>query len=346
MKHTGSVPFIYASAISALPGVLDDQGGRVDRPFREAGVPVELASEPEQVLPMRGYLALFEAAARETGDEFFGVSLGERTEISDLGTLGHLITGAPTLCRAIAVTDIMIRYFSPTARCRLEIDAETALWHYRLTPVGDFHEALRLDSEYSLFLFRAVVRLAAGPDWQPNEILLAQATPHQLRSLQSRLGAPTRVGGTGYALVFPRDLLDLPMTYAKPLGKMKRRALLAQLISSGPEGSFIGSLRAIVRGQLYGGYPEMSSVARATGLSVRTFQRRLAEQGLAYSELVADVRRDLAREMLADPSRSQLDITLSLGYSDAANFSRAFKQWTGMAPSEFRRSMLPSPAAT
>ena len=135
------------------------------------------------------------------------------------------------------------------------------------------------------------------------------------------------------------------MTYAEPLGEIERQALRTRLVSTAPEDSFVGSVKAIIRSQLSGGYPEISAVARSTELSVRTFQRRLAEEGVVYSDLVAAVRRDLAQEMLADPSRSQLDVSMSLGYADAANFTRAFRQWTGATPSAFRRALERSPAA-
>lgn len=344
MARSGPIPFIYASIIAPVPDVIADRGGRVERPFRETGIPVELASEPEQVLPICDYLALLEAGAREIGDDLFGISLAERLEIDDLGPFGRLLTGAPTLSRAIETTNTLIQHYSPACRSWLEVEDEAVQWHYRLTGVHNCREGRRLDGEYSLSLFRTLIRLAAGPNWQPSGILVEQATPQQLRALQSRFGAPAHCESTGYALVFPRDLLDLPMTYAEGLTELKRQALLTRLISSGPEDSFVGSIKAIIRSQLCGGYPEISAVTRSTGLSVRTLQRRLAEEGVVYTDLVAGVRRDLARNMLADPSRSQLDISISLGYSDAANFARAFKQWSGLTPGEFRQSLAHSPA--
>ena len=48
-------------------------------------------------------------------------------------------------------------------------------------------------------------------------------------------------------------------------------------------------------------------------------------------------------QMLADPSQSQLEVSMSLGYADAANFTRAFRHWTGVTPTDFRRSMEHSP---
>ena len=345
MGSTNFVSFIYASIIAPVPDLIADSGGKVERPFRQSGVPVELASEPERTVPLRDYLTLLERAAHETGDEHFGVSMGERLKIDDLGPFGRLLTGAPTLRRAIGTTNALIQRYSPALRSWLEIEGETVRWHYQVTGVRDCRAGRRLHCESSMVLFRKLIRLAAGPNWQPSEILLEQATPQQLRVFQSRLGAPARSGGTDYSLVFPRELLDLPMTYAEPLGQMERRALLIRLISSRPEDSFVASVRAILRGQLCGGYPEMLRVARSTELSVRSFQRRLAKEGMTYSDLVADVRHDVAQEMLADPSKSQLDISMSLGYSDAANFTRAFKQWTGATPSQFRRSLERSPAA-
>lgn len=339
MKPFASTPFVYASMIASVPDVLADHGGKVDRPFSEVGVPIELASQPELIIPIHDYLNLLASGARETGDEHFGVSMAERMKIEDLGPFGRLISGAPTLRRAIETTNALVHKFSPAMKCWLELEGDTARWSYQLNGVRNGGEGYRLDCEASLVLFRTVVRLATSSGWQPSEILLGQTTRRNLRSFQSRFGGSTRYAETAYALDFPRALLDLPMIYAQPLGELQQQALLTRLNSTRPEDSFVGFVKAVIRSQLCGGYPEISAVARATEMTVRTFQRRLAEAGLVFSNLVADVRRDLAQEMLADPWKKQLDISLSLGYSDAANFSRAFKQWTGITPREFRRSL-------
>lgn len=342
MKSFGCPPFVYASMIAPVPEVLANHGGKLDRPFREAGIPIELTSQPELTLPIRDYLNLLASSARETGDEHFGISMAERMKIEDLGPFGRLISGAPTLRRAIETTNALVHKFSPAMTCWLELDDDTVRWSYQLNGARDSGEGHRHDCEASLVLFRTVIRLATSSGWQPNEILLGESTRRNLRSFQSRFGGTSRYAETAYALVFPRDLLDLPMVYARPLGELQMQALLTRLNATRPEDSFVGSVRAVIRSQLCGGYPEISAVARAIEMTVRTFQRRLSEAGLVFSDLVADVRRGLAQEMLADPWKKQLDISLSLGYSDAANFSRAFKQWTGVTPREFRRSLVRS----
>ncbi len=104
--------------------------------------------------------------------------------------------------------------------------------------------------------------------------------------------------------------------------------------------SFADSLRQLILLLLSEGYPSLSTAAKALGISARTFQRRLEENNLNYSQLVEQVRFEQASRLLQDPDNHVIDIAFDLGYGDAANFTRAFKRWTGVSPREFRHSYL------
>lgn len=71
-------------------------------------------------------------------------------------------------------------------------------------------------------------------------------------------------------------------------------------------------------------------------MSLRSFQRQLAKEQLSYSLLIDQIRFETAIRLLQDPSLKLIEIALELGYNDAANFTRAFKRWTGISPSQFR----------
>lgn len=73
-------------------------------------------------------------------------------------------------------------------------------------------------------------------------------------------------------------------------------------------------------------------------MSTRTLQRRLAEQGLQFQDVLDATRKDLAKIYIKDPSLGMLDIALLLGYSEQSSFTRAFKSWFGDTPSSWRRS--------
>ena len=92
----------------------------------------------------------------------------------------------------------------------------------------------------------------------------------------------------------------------------------------------------IVRWLICEGKAHIEHVAFFAGMSKRTLQRRLAESGTGYSKLVDEVRFARAIELIDNPSTRLADIAHELGYSDLANFDRAFRRWTGLSPSHFR----------
>ena len=80
----------------------------------------------------------------------------------------------------------------------------------------------------------------------------------------------------------------------------------------------------------------MSAIARHLGISERTLQRRLADDGVSYQELVEEVRRAAAGRYLDESALAIGEIAYLLGYSEPAAFHRAFKRWYGTTPEQFR----------
>jgi AraC-like DNA-binding protein len=72
-------------------------------------------------------------------------------------------------------------------------------------------------------------------------------------------------------------------------------------------------------------------------MSERSLQRRLAEHGLRFARLVEEARFEAAQRLLREPGRKIVDVSLALGYTDSANFTRAFRRWAGVPPQAFRQ---------
>jgi AraC-like DNA-binding protein len=100
---------------------------------------------------------------------------------------------------------------------------------------------------------------------------------------------------------------------------------------------FLGSLERLIVTLLRDGYPDLHLAAEGAGMSKRTLQRRLAELGLSYSKSVNQTRLRLAAARLAETDISIAEISDSLGYTDASNFSRAFRAKTGISPGAYRQ---------
>jgi len=103
---------------------------------------------------------------------------------------------------------------------------------------------------------------------------------------------------------------------------------------------FVTALRAIIRPYLSQGHPHMALVAEIAGMSERTLQRRLAQSGSTYSQIVQEARFSIASELLADPRLNITDIAFAAGYVNAPHFHRAFKRLTGMTPRDYRRGLF------
>ncbi|BFM15098.1 AraC family transcriptional regulator [Maricurvus nonylphenolicus] len=86
--------------------------------------------------------------------------------------------------------------------------------------------------------------------------------------------------------------------------------------------------------------PGMDEIAEILHMSSRTLNRRLKEMGTNYKELISDVRKNKAMELLTNPNYSVDEVAYSLGYSNASNFTKAFKLWTGNTPSVYRKEYL------
>jgi AraC-like DNA-binding protein len=82
--------------------------------------------------------------------------------------------------------------------------------------------------------------------------------------------------------------------------------------------------------------PDIHLVADTMLTSPRTLQRRLRDAGLTYARLIAETRREAAKKLLADPTRTISAVARTLGYSDPAHFTRAFQRWTGCTPRGYR----------
>jgi AraC-like DNA-binding protein len=95
--------------------------------------------------------------------------------------------------------------------------------------------------------------------------------------------------------------------------------------------------------KVVGGDTRIGTAARDLAMSGRTLQRRLAEEGVSYQELLDEARKEAARRHVSEPALAICEVAYLLGYSEPAPFHRAFKRWYGMTPDAFRRAQRSAP---
>jgi len=109
--------------------------------------------------------------------------------------------------------------------------------------------------------------------------------------------------------------------------------LLAQLPQ---QGEISGSVRRVIAGLMREGVPSIEKVSAVLCCSSRTLQRRLNDSGTNFRAELNLVRHQVACDYLNDPRLQIADVALLLGYSEHSAFTRAFREWAGETPQQYR----------
>lgn len=191
----------------------------------------------------------------------------------------------------------------------------------------------------------ALVQLTRAFTGQPVralEVDFVNPRPALLRPYEDFFGGVVRFGQPTTRVVLSARDLALPLRGADAallaLLDAQAEALLQQVAAvSEPVGVWRQALVGLIRG----GRTQVADLAHSLQISPRSLQRRLAEQGHSFQSLLAQTRQQLAEAYLADPSVELAEVALLLGYSEQSAFTRAFRQWTGMPPLQWRRQHTP-----
>jgi AraC-like DNA-binding protein len=266
------------------------------------------------------------------GVEDFGYLIAKHTSITALESFGQQIGQSLTVYEAVKKMGRLYAQMSSIDRFWSVEDGE-GLWFLRKR-VQAADRAGRQQVELgALHYMIQTVRLGAGPDWAPEKICL-EAKSFSAMNRLSDFGSAAiceRQGVSGFLI--PRSL------FARSIPAERSSTLphnATKLFSESPPSEFHESLRRVVRSYLSFGHPRIEEIADVAGMSVRALQRRLAEDGLTYKRIVDEARFQVSADLLSDPHVKLIEIAHDLGYSDQANFNRAFRRWAGIPPSEYR----------
>jgi AraC-like DNA-binding protein len=177
-----------------------------------------------------------------------------------------------------------------------------------------------------------------GTDGRITPLRLDLTRPvHSRELLESHFGCPVRFKAGRDALVFRNSDLDLPfVTHNAELLTAIGAHLESELQERNASADIGDQVKRALKRSLAGKRPTLQHTAREMGMSVRTLQRRLADAGFTFHQLVEGARRELARHYLTHSAAELSEIAYLLGYEHANSFFRAFCAWEGTSPGEWR----------
>ncbi len=185
----------------------------------------------------------------------------------------------------------------------------------------------------------SIIRSVMGATWSPREICFISSKNPTAAVREAFPNTRILVGQPHSSVIVSRAEL------AQSTGEMEAPRSLGSLSSIDVRDGksaweFVSLLRMMVQPYLNEGRIDVAFAAEISGISTRTLQRMLAQSGSSYSKIVQEARFDLARKRLDDPDMKVIDVAMMVGYESPQHFSRAFRRFTGVTPSQYRQLVL------
>jgi AraC-like DNA-binding protein len=321
------IPLVRARTLQPLLDFVRRGGG--EAPSSLARVE-PILRDPCSLIPLAHYGRLWADAARESGDDALGLRVGEQSRIEDVGELGGLVRSAQSVGEALETAERLVSRFNSGHRFTV-IRRGEEIW-VRGSFVPAMQHGRQEVNDFTLMWVVHTIRLGAGASWRPSEIHLEGRAPRHAEQIAALAETSVRFGESSTTLVFPRRVLALAIPSAPSSPTFVSRGTTL------PAHDFERSVRQTIASLLQLGGASLPIAAEMSGTSVRSLQRRLHASQLDFGSLVEEARLESARRMLGNPHRKIVEVAAELGYTDSANFTRAFRRWTGVPPREFRRA--------
>ena len=328
---------IQAKAVEKIVRSAAASGVTADRLYKAVDLDPAVLLDPDNRIPFAQIVALYETAAQLTGDNNFGLHVGETVNPTVFDVVGYCALNSSTLGEAFARVARYHSIWTDGALFTLERSNETSAITYRyVDPSLTEH---RQDSEMTLATVTSLCRNIAAPHFTPTAVQFQHDAPPDISEHVRLFRCPIKFGAASNRLSFDSMSLSLPIERADAsLCALLDRHAEELLAKYPPRDSLVDQVRSIIASEFRGGDPSLERVADQLGLTPRTLQRKLHELGTSHNELLDQMRRRLAMRYLREREMAICEVAYLLGFSESSSFHRAFKRWTGVTPKEFRKS--------
>jgi AraC-like DNA-binding protein len=317
-----------------LPEIIREYGKDPWPLLESYGITERTFANPLHPLPMTVHGRVLQAAADMTDCDHLGLLLGQRASMQNVGPVRFVVLYAQSVRDAM---DALLR-FSP-------------IWYTGLTASlsteGDYAVfALTLDSRpfpsndqiltaYLVAIVK-IIEMVLGRAWRPTSVRIAHREPRSAEPYRRFFRSTVMFDQPRHEIWFPAEVLSRQ----RPGADRQLETFFQQHLSelqANDEPELLRKVRGAIQSLLPTGACTVERVAALFHVHRYTLHRHLARLGTTFEGLVDDTRRELAGRLLATSDMPLAEIAFTLGYTNPANLTRAFKRWNDQTPSRWRR---------
>lgn len=322
---------ISVSIILQILSYLSSLGIDHDDFLQSAGIETIRLKSPDNRISIDEFFNIQNKALKITGDDFFGLHLGEFRQAGAGSVLGYIVMNSGTLGKGLVNIE---KYFNVVGDfIDLKLEKENKLVFNINLP---WNENIRHCYDASVAGVMTILNMGAAKQIKPFKVKF-------IHDSQSNGAEYTRVFKSDVffnmdevSMEFSDDELKMPMGIHNSglIDLFSKHAM--EIINQG-ENTYSAMVKDGIIKLMAKGVPSIDKIALEIGVSVRSLQNRLKSEGTGYRALFKEVRKDLALSYLEDNKLSIEEISYILCFSEPSSFRRSFKKWTGFSPGQHRK---------
>jgi AraC-like DNA-binding protein len=334
-KGLASIPMAGGGLSRLAIARLKSAGVPVTPLLGRVGLTPEHIADPEVRLSVQSQIALLDEAAIALKDDCLGFTLARDFDLRELGLLYYIMASSKTLGDALKR---IARYSKITNEAIVVGYQQGNRLIIRLSYSGVPRHSDRHQMEFCMFAALRICRALTGENLVPQHFSISHYRPECTSEMARFVGTKVEFGADTDEFALNADARGLPLIHADPylnglLLKYCEAALADRRDGMSPLRTRVENAISLV---LPHGRVLVEDVARSLGMSKRTLARKLSDEGLNFTEILRQLRRDLAVRYLDDRRLHVSKIAWLLGFHEVSAFTHACERWTGKTPSEMR----------
>ena len=305
--------------------------------FLETGVNPELMKQSGMRYKLKNIRNLWQKASEAIHDPCFGLKAAELWHPSNFSALGYAMLASHSIRTALERMDRYYRVISDEKILALD-DTENGLT-LTLVYSNSLHDIPERNNTL-LAVILNICRINYAEKLAPLSVTFTHPEPSCSAEFYEFFKCPVFFEAATNSLTLPLKSVDEILPSSNPMLADLNDQVMIEYLADLDQGKLAQRVKATILDQLPSGNVTDESVARDLFMSPRKLQRQLENAGTTFYTLLNETREDLAKKFLKDQETSMTEIAYLLGFSENSAFSRAFKRWAGVSPSQYRKSAL------
>jgi AraC-like DNA-binding protein len=330
--------------LAALFDILIDQDCQPREILKNVNLTADEVHSSKSKISLADLMTACKNAIRLSSDPHLPYRIGTSIHISAYGMYGFAILCCPDFRKTMAFAELYHALATPLATIKFAEQEGFASWSIEPNPDAVTDPQLyRFVTEMQIGIHISLMRDIMGPAFAPDRINLAYSKARDFGLPADEIGCHISFSGRTNQIIFQSKWLNQAANLGNrttyPMVVALCDDLLQELKS---RVGVAGEIRALLIRDI-ANPPTLAAIAKLLEVSDRSLRRQLQEQGISFRGLLDELRMQIALKYLRTTKFANEDIALALGFSDAANFRRAFRRWTNKSPSEIRGQTLSDP---